>query len=144
MSEDNIIEIRDPEIDVKKITETIQKRIEEKKKAGIYKDDPMLSQNIALLKADILSQGLSERIKILKMLARVNLDGEQITSHRPVAGMLIKTVKKITRFWIRKYTDDIFAKQNQFNAEITFILEDMDKEISDIKKIIEEIKRREG
>lgn len=138
----SVIEIRDPDINVKEIIKTIQDRIEEKKRAGIYKDDPILTQKFNPLNSDFFTASIKGRLELLKILAAVNLDGEPITSHRPLSGFFIKSVKKFFRYWIRKYTDSVFAKQNQFNNEVITLLDQISDELDEIKKKFDDTNRK--
>ena len=132
------IEIRDPEINVVEVMNKIRERIEEKKKAGIYKDEPLFTQPIDILSVDILKKGFKDRTEVLKILGTLNLEGDPITSHRPILGSIIKTFKKIFRYWTRKYTDSLFGKQCQFNNEVVNILEKITEEVEEIKKQLKE------
>jgi hypothetical protein len=48
-------------------------------------------------------------------------------------GFAIKWAKRLTRFWIRKYTDSILTKQNHFNAELISVLSEMNHRLEELK-----------
>ncbi len=130
--------------DVKEIIKDIKNRIEEKKKAGIYINEPELEQNNKVFNHNFSSLCIDEKIEILNFLSSIDLEGEKITSHRPVLGLFIKSVKKFFRFWTRKYTDTIFSKQSQFNSETVELLTKISNDLEMLKKEMENIKKQRG
>ena len=70
----------------------------------------------------------------MEAAARVDLEGEPITSHRPVTGSIIKFVKRQTRFWIRKYTDPILLRQTMFNVELLKTVRELRTELDELRQ----------
>jgi len=136
------IEIRDRAIDVEEIMARIRRSIEEKKSSRAYHHDALLSQGIDVLQLSRSSKNLADHLALLKYAARIDLEGEQITSHRPVLGFAIKWAKRLTRFWIRKYTDSIFTKQNHFNAELIAVLSELNHRVEEMKKENERLRKQ--
>lgn len=130
---DTSLEIRDTAIDVDNIMARIRRSIDEKKKAYNYREDALLAQGIDVLQLSRSSKSMADHIALLKYAARMDLEGEQISSHRPLMGFAIKWAKRLTRFWIRKYTDSIFSKQNHFNAEMISVLSELNRQIEELK-----------
>jgi hypothetical protein len=127
------LEIRDTAINVDDVMAHIRRSIEDKQKSRVYRQDALLAQGIDLLRLDDSSKSIADRLALLKYAARIDLEGEQITSHRPLMGFAIKWAKRLTRFWIRKYTDSIFTKQNHFNAELISTLSELNHRLEELK-----------
>lgn len=135
------IEIRDAAINVDDIMARIRRSIDEKKKSRVYRQDALLAQGIDVLQLSQSSKGLADHLALLKYAARIDLEGEQISSHRPFMGFAIKWAKRLTRFWIRKYTDSIFTKQNHFNAELISVLSELNHQVEELKSENERLRR---
>ena len=131
--EDASLEIRDSAVDVENIMARIRRSISEKKKAFNYREDVLLAQGIDALQLTRSGKSIADHISLLKYTARMDLEGEQISSHRPLMGFAIKWAKRLTRFWIRKYTDSIFTKQNHFNSEMISVLSELNHHLEQLK-----------
>ncbi|KPL11982.1 hypothetical protein AMJ85_02370 [candidate division BRC1 bacterium SM23_51] len=127
------LEIRDAAINIEEVMTRIRGSIEEKKKSRAYRQDALLAQGIDLLQLSESSKSIADHLTLLKYAARIDLEGEQITSHRPFMGFAIKCAKRLTRLWIRKYTDSIFTKQNHFNAEMISVLSELNHRLEELK-----------
>jgi len=123
------IEIRDAAINVEEVMARIRQSIEEKKKSRIYHEDVLLAQGTDLFQPGESSRNMTDHLALLKYVARIDLEGEQITSHRAFVGLVIKLAKRFARFWIRKYTDGIFIKQDHFNAEVIAVLSELSQRL---------------
>ncbi len=123
------IEIRDPAINVEDIMSRIRQSIAEKKRARLIRYDAFLAQGADPLPLSDSTRNLADHLALLQMAGRMDLEGEPIVSHRPIAGVLITLAKRISRFWIRKYTDGVLAKQNYFNSEAVRLLSEMNRRI---------------
>ena len=142
--EELALEIRDTAIDVDDLMARIRKSIAEKKKSRVYRQDALLSQGIDVLQLNQVNKGLADHLALLKYAARIDLEGEQISSHRPLMGIVIKWAKRLTRFWIRKYTDSIFTKQNHFNAEVISVLSELNHQLEELKAENERLRKQVG
>ncbi|MBN1478237.1 hypothetical protein JXA47_15890, partial [Candidatus Sumerlaeota bacterium] len=80
---------------------------------------------------------LEERLALLTTYARPLLEGEAISSHRPIVGRLVVAWKRFTRFWIRRYTDTIFLRQQMFNEEVSHLLQELTEEVRALREEIE-------
>jgi hypothetical protein len=127
------LEIRDTAINVDEIMARIRQSIQEKRKSRVYRQDALLAQGIDLLQMSQGNKTLANHLAILRYMARIDIEGEQITSHRPVLGFAIKWAKRLTRVWVRKYTDSILTKQNHFNAETIAVLSEMNQQLEELK-----------
>lgn len=111
----------------------IRRRVAEKQQSGEYADDPAALEMLNF--TGFLPQKEDERrIALLQAAANVEIEGEPISSHRPVAGAFIKAIKKLTRFWIRKYTDPIFLRQSMFNDELLKLVLEQRGQIEELKR----------
>jgi len=141
------LEIRDTAINVDEIMARIRRSIQEKRKSRAFRQDALLAQSIDILQLSQGDRSIADHLALLKYAARIDLEGEQITSHRPLAGFFIKMVKRLTRTWVRKYTDSIFTKQNHFNAELITVLSDLHQQVQDLRteneRLREELRPRE-
>lgn len=136
------LEIRDTAIDVEKVMARIRGSIEEKKKSRVYRQDAFLAQGIDLPQLNESNRSIADHLALLRYAARIDLQGEQITSHRPLMGFAIKSAKRLTRLCIRKYTDSIFARQNHFNAELISVLSEMNERLEASKAENERLKEQ--
>lgn len=137
-----VFEIRDEEIDVREIMARIEQRVEEKRRRGLYRDEPWLHQTIDFASLGTGERNLSDQLAMLKMASRIDLEGEPISSHRPITGQFIVWIKKWSRFWVRRYTDSIFYKQNHFNAEIVNLLTELAGQINELREEVQRLESR--
>jgi hypothetical protein len=136
------LEIRDTAINIEEIMSRIRHSIEEKKKSRVYRHDAFLSQGIDFLQPGESGKNSADHLALLRWMARMDLEGEPIASHRPLAGFAIKWFKRVTRFWVRKYTDGILSRQNHFNAEMINILSEMNKRIEQLEAENDQLRKR--
>lgn len=136
------LEVRDAAIDVDALMARIRRSIEEKKKSRTYGQDTLLSAGIDVLQLSESSKSIADHLALLKYAARIDLEGEQITSHRRLMGFAIQWAKRLTRFWIRKYTDSIFTKQNHFNAELIAVLSELNQRLEELKAENERLRKQ--
>jgi hypothetical protein len=119
-------EIRSDEIDVARIMEEIRQRVVQKQQAGIY---PSTLKGISS----------SAPGATLSSLAGLRIEGEPITSHRPMLGRYIRLFKKFSRFWVRRYTDPVFLQQSYFNSEAAREIEKLQAEVANLKEQLERL-----
>lgn len=119
-------------IDAKAIVETIRQRVAEKQRAGVYRGLPRLALETPPPQG--VGRRAEVRLALVQMYARQSLEGDPITSHRPVIGRLIVPWKRFTRFWIRRYTDALFLRQQMFNEEVASLMQDLTEEIRALRR----------
>jgi hypothetical protein len=129
-------------IDAKAIMEEIRRRVEDKKAAGLYRGVPRIALDTPPPPG--ADRRLEERLALLQTYARVSLEGEPISSHRPVLGKIIVGWKKFTRFWVRRYTDTIFLRQQAHNEEVAAVLDDMAGEIRELRERLKALEESKG
>ena len=137
---DNSIEIRDSAINVDELMTRIRSSIEAKKKSQIYIEEPWMMQDVTQPELRLNSMKTADALAMLKIAGRLDMEGEKITSHRRFGGSFIKFMKRTTRFWVRRYTDAIFFKQNHFNMEIVDVLSRMNNQMLELKNENESLK----
>lgn len=122
----------EPPPDIEALMKEVRARVEEKRRLGVY--PPFEDEEIASAPAG--------RIQLLQAAAVLDPEGEPIRSHRPVLGWFIKSAKRLSRFWVRKYTDPIVLRQSMFNQQLlTYILE-MRTEIEELRRHIDELEHK--
>jgi hypothetical protein len=129
--------------DVAALMHEIRRRVAEKRRAGLYADDQLPAGLTAATPGTTAGSALSpeRHISAMRGAAQVDLAGEPIRSHRPVTGAFIKTWKRFTRFWIRRYTDPLFLRQSYFNAEATAAAEALLREIRQLRHELEALRQ---
>ena len=123
-------------VNVEELMARVRSAVEEKRRAGIYRDDdwPCDSQ---------FHPGPSagdDQLALLRSAARVDLEGEPIQSHRPLAGLVVMTLKRFSRYWVRKYTDSLFLRQSTFNAETVSALANLRREVDELRAEVTRLK----
>jgi hypothetical protein len=129
-------------IDVEEIMARIRRSITEKKKTRLHRHDAFLAQGADLLRVGDSAKNLRTRLGLLAQAARIDPEGEPISSHRPLLGPAIKWVKRVTRFWIRKYTDGLLAGQNRFNADVVSALTELHEQLQTTRAENERLRRQ--
>lgn len=107
-------------VKVEEIMQEIQRRVLEKKQAGIYSDEEI--QRITELKQD-LSPKKNERYSELNLYLRkmhrhwdVAASATIITSHRKILGPVMVAIKKIGFRILRFIGSAFFTRQTEYNA----------------------------
>lgn len=131
------------EIDIEQLMSEIRRNVAEKRKAGIYTDEGLPPWTGFLRPGDV-PFSLDDQIRLLEAMARPPLDGDPISSHRPVYGSLIVAAKRFFRYWTRKYTDGMFLRQQQFNGEAVATIRTLRKQVDELRAEVEELRARAG
>jgi hypothetical protein len=134
LPDDFLVESSDV-IDAQEVMATIRRRIAEKQQAGLYRGVPRLALDTPPPPGAV--RRLEERLALLTTYARPLLEGETISSHRPLVGKIVVGWKRFTRFWIRRYTDTIFLRQQMFNEEVSHLLLELTEEVRALREEIE-------
>jgi hypothetical protein len=131
-------EMEAAQVNVKAVMEEIRRRVEEKQRQNLYRDIPMNRPGVVRERGAADGDALSA----LRATAGLRIEGEPITSHRPLTGSMIKGFKKFMRFWVRRYTDALFLQQSYFNSEVVNSLEEMKQEVDALKAEVERLKQK--
>lgn len=123
-------------VDVDQIMDRVRRTVEEKRRAGIYRDDDWTEAFHYGAAAPSGSDGFG----LLRASARVELEGEPIRSHRPVAGALVMALKRFSRYWVRKYTDPLFLRQGTFNTETVNAVAALRREVEELREEVARLK----
>jgi len=129
------------EIDVEEIMARIRRNISARRKTRIHRHDALLAQGADLLRVGEPETNLRARLGLLTQAARIDPEGEPISSHRPLVGGAIKWAKRLTRFWVRKYTDGLLARQNRFNADVASALTELHEQLEAARAENERLRR---
>ncbi|MBX7246457.1 MAG: hypothetical protein K1X53_13250 [Candidatus Sumerlaeaceae bacterium] len=132
----------DEPLDVAAIMAQIRRQVAEKKRTGIYPDDPGPVRSRPALPDFGAQQPFEVHYEAMRSAAHIDLAGEPISSHRPVTGNFIVAVKRFTRFWIRRYTDSLFMRQSYFNAEAANTIAALRREIEDLRAELDAVKAK--
>ncbi len=123
-------------VDVEALMERVRRAVEEKRRAGVYREDDWPSD----LHYGAPAQPGRDGLGLLRAAARVDLDGEAIRSHRPFSGAVVMAIKRFTRYWVRKYTDPLFLRQAAFNAESVNALAALKSEVEELREEVARLK----
>ena len=128
-------------------TDSLMKGIRNEIQAGIERGDyssnpPRFPEVLphSMIRAQKYDAG--EEFKNLEDLADLPVEGLPIHSHRKFLGWLIIGVKKFFRYWTRKYSDAVFARQTNFNLRVTDILFSMKERIEYLERRQEELEKK--
>jgi hypothetical protein len=126
-------------VDIEGIMHQIRRNVEEKRAANVYRDDLWQGQP-SLARADDPDCSMDEHLASLRAAGRVQIEGEPITSHRPILGIFIIKYKKFWRYWTRKYTDTLFLRQSLYNSEVAATLTAMNREIRELREEVRSLR----
>lgn len=128
----------EPEVDISALMDEVRQSVREKKAAGIYRDEDIaLPPDFRIF----LPPDENDRFALLRAIGHLDLEGDPITSHRPVVGTVVKGTKRTVRYWVRKYTDGVFLRQNQFNAGVVQEMEQLRRKVDDLTEELEKLKK---
>ena len=131
----NTIEIRDEEIDVEEIMRKIRENIRKRRESGAYTDidemkdlidEPLQAAETGELDIDNLQQ---ERDYLNR-----NWDTHaeySISSHRRFTGWFLIRGRQLVHGEVRRYVDLIVGKQNEFNAYVVRVVNNLIQSIED-------------
>lgn len=129
---DGITIVDAPEgLDVENIMAEVRRLVAEKRPTKIY-EEPAGSPARSTFGAEWVTT-VGEQVDLLRAAARLDVQGEPITSHRRYTGRFIVAWKKFVRFWVRKYTDAIFLRQSFFNSQVVGALEQLEQRIETLE-----------
>lgn len=144
---EEILEIRDSEIDVDEIMAKIRESIEKRKKEGLYTEEK-------LAEAERLKIGdepeHADFIKHYIMTAGVlcNIDIEKYKFgippflNRPILGHMVLAAKSLIRRLLRFHTRAIFSQQIDFNRHIVQLINGLYDKIDALEKEVSNLKRK--
>ncbi len=132
------IEIRDKEIDVKKIMKKIRDNIRRRREERGEVDVEDLEREAYAGDSSYNTQSDIDSIN-----ANWNIENKtyRINSHRKILGPFFITGRKLVHEEVRRYVDPIFWKQNEFNARTVRILNHLSKELQKLKRQVRIISR---
>lgn len=144
--DDDLIVIKDDQIDVAEIMKTIRERIQRKRELGIYTDEEL--EEIASLRLQSYADEAEIDTELLQKLLQPNHNWNisadyKITTHRSsTAAKLIVIAKKLVRPFVRLYTDHIINRQAQLNLYYAHLIHNLVREISRLQLQVTALKNR--
>ena len=115
---DNTIEIRDDEINVEDIIQTIQGNIRRRHSAeefSLYPDT--LNPSLSRIGSNTeFNESLQRDLSILKSIEDIHNNNYFISSHHPYFGKFLVKGRQLVHGEVRRYIDPIISKQNKFNS----------------------------
>jgi hypothetical protein len=133
-------------IDIEQLMAEIRSKVAEKRRANIYGEEGF-DPCVAFVQPGDPKLAMEHRLAYLEACGHVDLAGEPVKSHRPILGRFIIAAKKLTRYWVRKYTDALFMRQGHFNSETVNAIKAMHEEVQFLRREVEELRsadRRPG
>jgi hypothetical protein len=112
--------IKTEDVNVEEIMKEIQRRVLEKKQAGIYTDEEI--RRITELKQDLSPKNNEQYSEMKLNLRKLHLNWDVvassaiITSHRKVVGPMLVLIKRVGFTLIRFFGSAFFIRQTEYNA----------------------------
>lgn len=131
-------EIHDNEIDVEAIMRRIRENIQMRKTAETYSEMEIEKVNNLAIKP--IRRHSNENLDYLSKNWNINNNSYSISSHRPITGKFLVEGRKVVNGEVRRYVDPILWKQNEFNSNVSKILEHVDFNMNSLENSVEEIK----
>ncbi len=123
---DEVIRIESDELDVKKIMEDIQRRVDSYPRATQYQElSSEELEELGIPEGEFYEDPLHELSAVIQ-LARTfsEVTGEySVATRKPLIGPLVVLVKKVLRRFMRVYMDAVFVQQREFNRKILDAME---------------------
>mgnify|MGYP000856281241 FL=1 len=137
------IEESTEKIDVAAVMNEVRRRVAQKRTEGIYPPEEKSVPEVQLaVENSPAYEDVMWRIETMRSIARLNLDGEPILSHRPILGYFLIRWKKFMRFWTRRYTDSLFLQQSRYNTESSATIASLLEEINQLRAEVNALKNK--
>ncbi len=139
---DNIIEIKDPEINTREIMDRIRSSIEKKKKEGVYSAEKLReAENLKIGDSPGRADFIRHCINTSAALSNIDIDhyrfGIPPVLNRPVLGHLVLTVKSVIRRFLRFHTRGVFTQQIEFNRHVVELIRELNGRIEELSDELE-------
>ena len=117
-------------VDVKEIMDTIRKRVDEKKAAGVY-DQYNLAGITKLEIAEVKSDEdfLNYYLKVMQKSYELDIGEFEIPSKGGLLGKPAVWLKKTIWFFLKFYTYRMFTQQREFNLQVVNTLKGLNRKI---------------
>jgi hypothetical protein len=148
MNRENMMEtfsVDGDNVNVSKIMQQVQQRIEKKRESGIYTEEEL--QEVTRLRLENLADEIDIDSNLIENLRSSNAAWNitpdyQVKSHRKGLGYLVVLIKKIVRPIVRLYTDHIVKRQAQINLYSVHVLHNLVQEITRLQIDNKKMKNR--
>ena len=133
MKTNQTFEIRDSEIDVDGIVQTIQKNIERR-----YSD---LSTDLVLVCDDSEKECIMKELEYINKNPGIQNNSYIISSHRPVSGKILVKGRELVHEEVERYLGKTIFRQEDLNSRVAEILLYENEKIEEIFKELNKIKK---
>ena len=132
-------------VNVSKIMQQVQQRIEKKRESGIYTEEEL--EEVTRLRLENLADEIDIDSNLIENLRSSNAAWNitpdyQVKSHRKGLGYLVVLIKKIVRPIVRLYTDHIVKRQAQINLYSIHVLHNLVQELTKLQIENKKLKNR--
>jgi uncharacterized protein YdcH (DUF465 family) len=144
----DVFDIRADNLDVREIVSQIKQKVSENISKGVYEDARIArAEQTNLVNMEQNEDFLRFYLQCLKNAVFVDINDFDIPRHNQLFGWFPVLVKTIIWKMLKFYTYRLFSQQNQVNglmlSAIQGIQEKYDREISDLKKRVDELENKE-
>ncbi len=131
------------EISTEDLMKKIRNEVKDKIESGEYSSvPPKFPEVLPYSMVRNVKNDVTKALNALDNMAELPLEGAPIHSHRKFLGTFIVSIKKISRYWTRKYTDALFAQQSNFNSHVTQTLISMKERIEHLEQRQKELEKK--
>lgn len=132
------LEIKDEEVNVEKIMETIRENIERRKKEGIYTENEPEVMGETFSAVSPVNRDIPAGLEFMNY-CDIGNDSYTISSHRPITGKFLVQGRKMVHGELRRYVDPVFQKQRDFNFGVADVVKDLKIESQYLKTDVENL-----
>lgn len=144
---DDLIEIRDPEIEVAEIMRKIRRRVAQRE--GVASSEEMEPAAVAeSLRAEMIGEPM-DRSALGKHVSIRQSDCDIVPRHYvidwriPILGPIHAVVRRVINAEIRRYLMRSLKKQSHFNRKVLRALRSLAKENAQLRQQVEELQNQE-
>lgn len=124
-------------IDIDKIMEEVKRRVEEKRKLGVYDKynlEGLATKDITELETE--KDFLNYYLELIQHTCDVNIGDFEIPSKGGIFGKPVAKLKRLIWIMLRFYTYRLFSQQKEFNFQLVNTIMSLNKRIEELEKKI--------
>lgn len=124
-------------IDIDKIMEEVKRRVEEKRKLGVYDKynlEGLAAKDITELETE--KDFLNYYLELIQHTCDVNIGDFEIPSKGGIFGKPVAKLKRLIWIMLRFYTYRLFSQQKEFNFQLVNTIMSLNKRIEELEKKI--------
>lgn len=146
---EEIFEVKDTNIDVKQLMETIRKNIERKKREGIITDEKLAEAEALKIGSNPdKSDFIKSYITTARIISDIDIEhykfGIPPFLNKPVLGHMVLAFKKFIRRFLRFHTRGIFNQQVDFNRHMVQLVEALYNQVEELTEEIEKLRGKDN